>query len=277
MAAPLPAACSAAVAARVMRVSRLAASLVRGIARRGACAAQRWSAGKALLMHSGYSSLSSRWLPAPPHPTRCCHRRLILIALAIAQRITDLCFSCLNRNQPALIVTEAPGTRCHGHAGNAAKVAARRTLAPLPAVGAAAAAALPDVEVPSTPAQGVPAPQADVHVNEDCSESAAALMTTPDPAAASDCPAGVTPPSARFTPGQPAVASGLLAGFTPSPGSSARASLDKPRRPSPGSSAGEDEDEGVPASWLPAAAGGPQMAHGPKPAFVAWSSKGKAG
>jgi hypothetical protein len=104
-------------------------------------------------------------------------------------------------------------------------------------------------------------------------------MSTPGAAAAADLPAGSTPESARYTPGQPALSSGLLGGFTPSPA---------PRQlgaemASAGSS-GSDSSSGSGSSGsaadfpaLPATAGGPQVAGagaaaGPKPAFASWAA-----
>jgi hypothetical protein len=165
---------------------------------------------------------------------------------------------------------------CRSCAVRVAKIDAPRTVVPLPAVPGAAAVALPGGPLPSTPAQSVPTPQADVQAEQEWIQTPEEAMATPDPAAASDCPAGVTPPSARYTPGQPAVASSLLAGFTPSP-EPAVACRAQPRPSSRCSGSSEEEGDALPAAWLPAAIGGPQVAHGTKPAFVAWTNMGKAG
>ena len=137
--------------------------------------------------------------------------------------------------------------------------------APTPA---AAAAEMPE---PASPLPPTPAPG----------------MSTPGAAAAADLPAGSTPESARYTPGQPALSSGLLGGFTPSPagavagGSTARQL--GAEMASAGSS-GSDSSSGSGSSGsaadfpaLPAAAGGPQVAGagaaaGPKPAFASWAA-----
>ena len=91
-------------------------------------------------------------------------------------------------------------------------------------------------------------------------------MATPAPGGGGpDAPAGATPPSARYTPGNAAVSGGLLAGFTPSP-APANAGA-RPYRP-----------PGMPVMGAPQppepAAGGPQVpGAAPKPAFAAWAAR----
>lgn len=117
-------------------------------------------------------------------------------------------------------------------------------------------------------------------------------MGTPGHGAGLDVPAGTTPPSARFTPGQPALADGLLGGFTPSPLPGGANSQQHVAQPTPwvpampawqgaGYEPGGAESPAPLADAFPAlpAAGGPQVAPegAPKPAFAAWSAAAAAG
>lgn len=113
-------------------------------------------------------------------------------------------------------------------------------------------------------------------------------MGTPMHGFGLDAPAGATPPSARFTPGQPALADGLMGGFTPSPGPAGACGQQRAQQASPwmpAAPAWHGAGADSPAQPTHAAflglpgAGGPQVpvVGAAKPAFAAWSAAAAAG
>lgn len=124
-----------------------------------------------------------------------------------------------------------------------------------------------------------------------------ALLATPGSSNAADAPAASTPASERYTPGQPALNTSLLAEFTPSPaessstghaggraGGRALAAVPMQSPGSSGSCSNGDADDDSPVSAPPGltmqaglpAAGGPQQTDARKPAFAAWSAAAAA-
>ena len=222
----------------------------------------------------------------------CCLRAVSATPTAASPGSSSDWFASPTLQRPASSITQAghaaPISPADSHASPGPAAAAASLRAPLSPALPDAPSSPADAPLPGTPAPPPQQQQQQGEEGEEAVPSPAATpvgMHTPGPAAAADVPAGGTPASVCYTPGQPALDSGLLSGFTPSPAPGAHGSL---AMPSPTSSTGgfgaggyspqpaEAAGEAAPQPWQAPAAGGPQVSDAPKPAFAAYSAAAAA-